>query len=1024
MRKLSQKNENANGKSGKKCRPTPAPPPEPRLDLEQIRRKLASSTGPRYWRSLEELARTPGFADMLEREFPRQASEWRDPVSRRNFLQLMGASLALAGLSACTKQPAESIVPYVRAPEEIVPGNPLLYATAMTLGSAATPLLVESNMGRPTKVEGNPLHPASLGATDIYAQASVLTLYDPDRSQTLLYLGEVRPWGAFLGGVRGAIVAQRSLLGAGLRFLTETVVSPALADQLRRILRQYPQAKWHQYDPINHDNAHTGAKLAFGEVVDAHYRLDQADVIVSLDADFLSSGCPGFVRYARDFASRRKLEGGKSEMSRMYVVESTPSNTGAKADHRMALRAAEVEGFAGELAGALGIGDLGITGSPKNPYYKWIAAVARDLQAHRGASVVLAGDGQPPAVHALAHAMNQALGNVGKTVVYTESIEADSVNQTDSLRDLVQDLAAGKVDLLVILGGNPVYNAPADLNFDDNISRAGLRVRLGLYEDETSALCQWHVPEAHYLESWGDTRAYDGTVSIQQPLIAPLYGGKSAHEILGAFTDEPERTAYNTVREYWASRRGGPDFEQNWRRWVHDGFIPGTAFEPKAVSVGALSLPAAAPPKPGEIEVVFRADPTVYDGRFANNGWLQELPKPHSTITWDNAALISPKTAAQRLGPQVNSQDVVEIVYRDRRVRAPLWITPGHADDSITIYLGYGRTRAGRAGTGAGFSAYALRTTTAPWSARGVRLNLTGEQYELAVTQGHNNMEGRDLVRSSDLEDYRKDPRFARHDEPEPALTLYQPYEYKDHAWGMAIDLNSCVGCNACVVACQAENNIPVVGKFEVQRGREMQWIRIDRYYEGDWANPRIHFQPVPCMQCENAPCEPVCPVGATVHSAEGLNDMVYNRCVGTRYCSNNCPYKVRRFNFLLYSDYETESLKLLRNPEVTVRSRGVMEKCTYCVQRINRGRVEAEKQDRKVADGEVLTACQQACPAGAIVFGDINDSKSRVARLKAEPRNYGLLAELNTRPRTTYLAEVRNPNPELEAPAAKEKKH
>ncbi|HEV2021629.1 MAG TPA: TAT-variant-translocated molybdopterin oxidoreductase [Terriglobales bacterium] len=1024
MRKLSEKNKNASAKSGKKCRPTPAPPPEPRLDLEEIRRKLASSTGPRYWRSLEELARTPGFEDMLEREFPRQASEWRDPVSRRNFLQLMGASLALAGLSACTKQPPESIVPYVRAPEEIVPGNPLLYATAMTLGGAATPLLVESNMGRPTKVEGNPEHPASLGATDIYAQASVLTLYDPDRSQTLLYLGEVRPWGAFLGGLRNSIVAQRSLLGAGLRFLTETVVSPSLGDQLRRILRQYPQAKWHQYDPINRDNAHSGSKLAFGEVVDAHYRLDQADVIVSLDADFLSSGYPGFVRYARDFASRRKLEGGKSEMSRMYVVESTPSNTGAKADHRMALRAAEVEDFARWLAGTLGIGDLGIAGSPTNAYYKWIVAVARDLQAHRGSSVVIAGDGQSPAVHALAHAMNQALGNVGKTVVYAEPVEANPVDQTDSLRDLVQDLTAGKVDLLVILGGNPVYNAPADLNFAANISRAGLRVRLGLYEDETSALCQWHVPEAHYLESWGDTRAYDGTVSIQQPLIAPLYGGKSPHEILGAFTDEPERSAYNTVREYWTQQRGGSDFEQNWRRWVHDGFIPATAFQPKAVSVSALNLPAAAPPKPGELEVVFRADPTIYDGRFANNGWLQELPKPHSTITWDNAALISPKTAAERLGPQTNSQDVVEIVYRDRRVKAPLWITPGHADDSVTVYLGYGRTRAGRAGTGAGFSAYALRTSTAPWSVRGVRMNRTGEQYELAVTQGHNNMEGRDLVRSAELEDYRKDPQFARHDEPESGLTLYQPYEYKDHAWGMAIDLNSCVGCNACVVACQAENNIPVVGKFEVQRGREMQWIRIDRYYEGDWANPRIHFQPVPCMQCENAPCEPVCPVGATVHSAEGLNDMVYNRCVGTRYCSNNCPYKVRRFNFLLYSDYETESLKLLRNPEVTVRSRGVMEKCTYCVQRINRGRIEAEKQDRKVADGEVLTACQQACPAGAIIFGDINDSKSRVAQLKAEPRNYALLAELNTRPRTTYLAEVRNPNPELEPPAAKEKKH
>ncbi|MDP9263616.1 MAG: TAT-variant-translocated molybdopterin oxidoreductase, partial [Acidobacteriota bacterium] len=688
MRKLSEKNQHGKGKSDKKCRPTPAPPPAPRLDLEEIRRKLASATGPRYWRSLEELARTPGFEDMLEREFPRQASEWRDPVSRRNFLQLMGASLALAGLSACTKQPAESIVPYVRAPEEIVPGNPLFYATAMTLGSAATPLLVESNMGRPTKVEGNPEHPASLGATDIYAQASVLTLYDPDRSQTLLYLGEVRPWGAFLGGVRGAIVAQRSLQGAGLRFLTETVVSPALADQLHRILRQFPQAKWHQYDPINRDSAHTGSQLAFGEVVDAHYRLDQADVIVALDADFLSSGYPGFVRYARDFASRRKVEGGKSEMSRMYVVESTPSNTGAKADHRMPLRAAEVEGFTGELAGALGIGELGITGFPKNPYYKWIAAVARDLQAHRGASVVIAGDGQPPAVHALTHAMNQALGNVGKTVVYTESIEADPVDQTDSLRDLVADLAAGKVDLLVLLGGNPVYNAPADLNFAANISRAALRVRLGLYEDETSALCQWHIPQAHYLESWGDTRAYDGTVSIQQPLIAPLYDGKSPHQVLGAFTDEPERTAYSTVREYWAARRGGPDFEQNWRRWVHDGFIPETALAPKTLSVGALNLPAAAPTKPGEIEVVFRADPTIYDGRFANNGWLQELPKPHSTITWDNAALISPKTAAERLGPQANSQDVIEIVYRDRRVRAPLWITPGHADDSVTVYLG------------------------------------------------------------------------------------------------------------------------------------------------------------------------------------------------------------------------------------------------------------------------------------------------------------------------------------------------
>ena len=1021
------------------------------LDLSAIQERLSNTSGKDYWRSLEELAETEGFDEMLHREFPRFAAEWNDSVGRRRFLRLMGASLALAGLSACTRQPMEPIAPYVRQPEELLPGKPLYFATAMPLGGVATGVLAESHQGRPTKIEGNPDHPASFGATDAFAQASVLTLYDPDRSQTLTHLGEISAYPAFLGSFRTVVRTQRSLQGAGLRILTETVTSPTLASQLRATLSELPLAKWHQYDPVNRDNVRAGALLAFGESVHTVYRFERAGVIVSLDSDFLSCG-PGSVRYAREFASRRRLQEGRSEMNRLYVVEGTPSNTGSVADHRLQLRASEIESFARALARELGVA-AGGESKADDRWTKWIKAVASDLQQHRGSGIVIAGEFQPPAVHALAHAMNHALDNADATVLHTEPLEANSVDQTESLRELARDMDAGNVDVLLILGGNPVYNAPADLNFGERLRKVGLRVHLGLYDDETSALCHWHIPEAHYLESWSDARAFDGTASIVQPLIAPLYRGKTAHEILAALMDQPERSGYHIVRDYWKSHfMGGQlsgagggvaenreessmsaDFESFWRKALHDGFIPNTALAPKPVTLRSdfasqipSPAPSSRPPAPGpsgELEIVFRPDPTVYDGRFANNGWLQELPKPLTRLTWDNAAIVSPATAASlNLSYEIGARggehggvltDQVELEYQGRTVRAPVWILPGHPDDCVTVHLGYGRVRAGRVGSRAGFNAYALRTSDAPWFGSGLKLRKTWERVLLAGVQTHHDMEGRDILRSGTLDEYRKHPELAPQGSGNE-LSLYPGYEYRGYAWGMTIDLNACIGCGACVVACQAENNIPIVGKTEVGRAREMHWLRVDRYYKGPLNNPETFFQPVPCMHCENAPCEVVCPVAATAHSAEGLNDMVYNRCVGTRYCSNNCPYKVRRFNFLLYSDWETPSLKLMRNPNVTVRSRGVMEKCTYCVQRINKAKIEAEKEDRQVADGEIVTACQAVCPVQAIVFGNVNDPNSRVAKLKSEPRNYGLLADLNTRPRTTYLAAVRNPNPDL----------
>ena len=998
------------------------------MDLAALRAKLAQENGKRFWQSLEELSETKEYREFLENEFPHDPEKDRQGLNRRDVLKLAAASAALAGLSACTKLPTQRIVPYVKAPEEIVAGKPLFYATSMPLAGVASGLLVESHMGRPTKIEGNPEHPGSLGGTDVFAQAATLGLYDPDRSQTVVLEGRISSWAAFLTAM-GNEKAAMSADGSGLRILTDSVTSPTLAAQINAILKKLPAAKWHQYEPCGRDNSREGARLAFGRPVNTVYRMDQADVIVSLDADFVSSG-PGHVRYAREFSSRRVIDGKHANLNRLYVVESMPSSTGAVADHRKPLRAGDIEAFARELAAATGVTGANSNATTGKIPAEWTRAVAKDLAAHRGTSLVIAGEEQPPAVHALAHALNAALGNLGKTVYYTDPLEANPVNEMESLRELVNDINANKVDLLFMLGGNnPVYDAPVDFDFGPALLKVKTRVHSGLYYDETAELCHWHVPAAHFLEAWGDARAFDGTVGVIQPLIQPLYDGHSANEIIEVLAGDAGKSGHDIVRDYWKSVRPEKDksFDAYWERSLHDGLMAGTAL-PAISVVPRGDISQQVQNTPGEqLQIAFRPDPTIFDGRFANNGWLQELPKPNTKLTWDNAAMISPATA-QHLA--LADGDYVKLQLAGHETKAGVVIVPGHADNCVTLHLGYGRRRAGSVGTGPGFNANFIRTSSAPWIANGLKIEKTGDKYYFAVTQhqyvidqdGHQvEKEGveaarRDLIRIATLGEWQEDPNFAKdpHEESTKGLTLYPGFKSEGYAWGLAVDLNKCVGCNACVVACQAENNIPVVGKEQVMKGRAMHWIRVDTYFRGGIDNPETYYEPVLCMHCENAPCEVVCPVGATVHSPEGLNEMVYNRCVGTRYCSNNCPYKVRRFNFLLYSDYTTPSLYGMRNPNVTVRSRGVMEKCTYCVQRINAAKITSEEQNREVRDGEIVTACQGACPAEAIIFGNINDPNSRVAKWKAQSRNYGLLDDLNTRPRTTYLARVLNPNPEI----------
>lgn len=1033
-----------------------------RYDMAKIREALAGKGGQAYWRSLDEVAETPDFQAWLEDEFPERKSLLE--IDRRSVLKFMGASLALAGLAGCRGVFLDElkVVPYVKQPEELIPGKPLFYATAMTLGGVGLGLLVESHEGRPTKVEGNPDHPGSLGATNVYAQASVLGLYDPDRTGEVMEDKETSTWDSFNKVLQAELVQQAAKGGSGLRFLSETVVSPTLKTQIDAVLKKFPQAKWHQYEPFAKDNAFDGAVLAFGEPVDTVYDLSKAKVIVSLDADIFQDGAEA-VLLARQFADGRRVQGASAEMNRLYTFESGVSITGATGDHRFPLKPSEI----GMIADALfeAVSGQPITSGPKSIKTEILVEVGKDLRNNPGKAVVIAGDNQPAQVHAVVHAINHLLGAAGQTVNYYTPRAAKPVNAAKDLKTLVDDLNAGSVDTLVIFGGNPVFDAPVDYKFPEALAKVkNLRVHYSLYYDETSERCNWHLPATHFMEEWSDTRAYDGTVTIVQPLTAPLQDGRSIHQILTAVIGQGVDgqnlmgDGYEIIHDRWkASGALKGDFEKAWQEVLHAGIVPDTKSPVKAVVAKPVTNVGAS--KSTGLEVVFKPDSGLYDGRFNNNGWLMELPRPITQIVWDNAALMSMKDAEQ-LGLQQG--DVVELSFGTDSLKLPVLPLPGQPEGSVHVHAGFGRTSTGTVGqvtenettdlahfglstSSVGVNIYPVRTSANLGFVGGVTAKKTGDSHQLVVTQMHHTMEGKDVVRSGTLAEFAKVPNLnpeklegtvAKNEPEQPEVNLY-PEEIFDTTlpqWGMTIDLNTCTGCNACVVACQAENNISVVGKSQVAKGREMHWLRLDRYYKGAALDvpDEIVVQPVACVHCEKAPCEPVCPVGATVHSHEGLNQMVYNRCVGTRYCSNNCPYKVRRFNFLNYSDNQkqftipssqlarspkkdgVQLLKMLSNPDVTVRGRGVMEKCTYCVQRINDARIEAKKAGTEIADGAIVTACQQACPTKTIVFGNIADPTSQVSKLRKDPRSYRLLEELNTRPRTSHLVKLRNPNPAI----------
>ena len=976
-------------------------------------RSLPIAGQPRHWRGLDEQAAPPAPSRELGPEAPPD-----DATSRRSVLQLLGASAALAALGGC-KPPDDKILPYTRQPPEVTPGNPLHYATASTIDGRATGLLVTAHEGRPTKVEGNPDHPSSRGAVGPLEQASLLQLYDPERLKVVQLRGQDRAWRDFLRATVANAEALRKRQGEGLRFLLEPGSSPLLANLKARILAAYPRAKFTAWSAVPLQQIHDGAQLAFGAAYETRLDLSRARVVLSLDSDLLAA-LPGTLPAMAQWADRR--DPARGDLARLYAVETNLTVTGMNADHRLRVKPFEVQRFGlallGRLAGQVPAlsryAPLQQRFPLDPPAAKLADALARDLvKAGRGA-LVCVGPRQPPALHAAAHAINFALGSLCAAVAKPVLHDMDAGPR--ALRQLTEEMRTGQVNTLVITAWNPAYGASFDLGFGTALSQVPNSVYRSLYLDETAARAGWVIPALHPLESWGDARAHDGTVTFVQPLISPLYAGATEYEVLAAFLGEGDRSAYTQLRELWQAQR--PDnFALNWEKWLADGFIAGTATAPESPAVrheqilsAAMQVPAADPAPGLQLNIV--PDFRVWDGRFANVAWLQELPDPVTKVTWENAALLAPATA-RKLG--LRQGDRVSLDVRGPPAMGPVVIAPGHAEDCVTVSLGYGRSGQGEAlCRDLGFDTGALRHSDAPWFAAGLSVTPTGGRSKIAQTQEHHSMEGRLIAATTTVDKLREtSEELAEH--RGPPLTFHRPQEYAGYRWGMAIDLGRCTGCSSCVVACVAENNIPVVGKERVANSREMHWLRVDRYFTGeDTASPGVVFQPLMCVHCEYAPCEYVCPVNATVHSDEGLNEMVYNRCVGTRYCSNNCPYKVRRFNFFAYTNDFTDTQKMAFNPDVTVRSRGVMEKCTYCVQRIERARIDSRLAGRRIRDGEVLTACQQACPAQAIVFGDLNDPNAQVTRMHGEERRYDLLHELGTRPRTAYLARVMNPNPEL----------
>jgi Fe-S-cluster-containing dehydrogenase component len=942
----------------------------------------------------------------VDRPYGRDEPRDAPAVPRRDLLRLMGGGLALA--AGCSQPPTEKILPFAVQPPEQLPGVPLHYATSMVIDGLATGLLVASHDGRPTKIEGNPEHPASLGATRAWEQAAILGLYDPDRAKAPSHGGMPASWQRFQRDVAAA-PDQR------IAFILPPQSSPLIGEIIARIRERHPRARFAFWAPLARRGAYAAARLLYGRPLDVQYAFDRAKVVLALDADFTNSMAMS-IRWARDFAASRRPAPPYGDICRLYEAGPTPTPTASLADHRLAIPASLIPQVGRALLVELANRGSGVRPSMakqldppaepvRDPIPVWLRAAARDLVAAAGECIVIAGDRQSRDAHVLAHMANAALGNFDRTVRLTETAIFEPEN--GSLEEIAGALDAGEVDTVVVLDANPAYAAPPSLDFARLLRKAKQSVHLSLYRDETSEACRWFLPAAHFLESWGDARAYDGTLSFQQPLIRPLYAGRSVTEVLAAFAGMTG-TGYELLRESVRARIPG-DFESGWFERIRLGFEPNSAFAgvTTTMATAAAAEIANAPPSDRDaVEVNFEAP--LHDGRFSNNAWLLELPHPITKLTWDNAALISPR-AAERL--RIDSGRVLEIAVAGRKLRAPALIVPGHADNSVTVALGYGRGGSESVARDVGVDAYALLGKDGALFATGVTLTATAERVALARTQGHFRQEGRELALTATLAELRGDPeRFERLHEP--PHTMLPIVNQGGDQWAITVDTSICTGCSACVIACQAENNIPVVGKDGVLDGREMHWLRIDTYLEGPDDAPEPVHQPMMCQHCEAAPCEYVCPVYATTHSPDGLNEMTYNRCIGTRFCSNNCPYKVRRFNWFDYNEVR-DARTLQKNPDVTVRARGVMEKCTYCVQRVRRAEIAARVERRAIQPGEVVSACAQACPTGAIQFGSLRHAESAAVKLRHEPRAYAVLHEEGTRPRTLYLAKITNPGEE-----------